>query len=66
MDDVTLKIMRQLSIAPDNSDLQYWDETAKTWNKDMPSSDTMRKKRLVHDSSTMWIGDSQRRRRPCQ
>lgn len=58
MDDVTFKIMRQLSIAPDNNDLQYWDEIEKTWNKDMPSSDTIRKKRLVHDTSTMWIGDS--------
>ena len=57
MDEVTVKTMIALLPASNSDDLEYWHETEKKWSTDIPRIDQMRKKFLVHDSSTMWIGD---------
>lgn len=58
MDRVTFQIMSKMSVSPDNDDLEYWHEASGTWQKDTPPLDRMRKRSLVHDASTMWIGSS--------
>jgi hypothetical protein len=58
MDRVTFKVMNKLSSSANGDDLEYWHETGKTWKKDAPPSEQIRTKLLVHDASTMWIGDS--------
>ena len=59
MDSVTFKAMNNLSPSTNSDDLEYWHATNKTWRKDAPTSEQIRKKFLVHDASTMWIGDSE-------
>ena len=57
MDGVTFQIMRKLSSSADSSTLEYWHESDKTWKREPPTSEQIRKKSLVHEASTMWIGD---------
>ena len=57
MDNITFKAMNQLSRSANNDDLEYWHETDKSWKRNTPPSEQMRKKCFVHDASTMWIGD---------
>ncbi|UJR18156.1 hypothetical protein I4U23_005056 [Adineta vaga] len=59
MDNKTFEVMNKLSSDPNNNDLEYWHETDKTWKKDIPLSDEIRKPWIVHDASTMWIGDDE-------
>jgi choline dehydrogenase-like flavoprotein len=58
MDNVTFEVMKKLSPSAKSDDLEYWHETDKTWKKDAPPSEQIRKKFLVHDASTMWIGNN--------
>ncbi|CAF3409498.1 unnamed protein product [Rotaria socialis] len=58
MDSVTFKVMSKLSPTENSDALEYWHETDKTWRQDAPPREQIRKKFLVHDASTMWIGDS--------
>ena len=58
MDSVTFKVMNILTSSANSDALEYWYEMEKTWKKDAPSSQQIRKKFLVHDASTIWIGDS--------
>lgn len=57
MDNVTFEVMTKLSPTSSSDQLEYWDETEKTWKKTRPLPEQIRKKLLVHDASTMWIGD---------
>jgi choline dehydrogenase-like flavoprotein len=57
MDNVTFQVIKKLSPTSNSDDLEYWHETSKTWKKDSPPLEQIRKKFLVHDASTMWIGD---------
>jgi choline dehydrogenase-like flavoprotein len=50
--------MNTLSPSAKSDDLEYWHETDETWKKDAPPSEQIRKKLLVHDASTMWIGNN--------
>ncbi|CAF1259637.1 unnamed protein product [Adineta steineri] len=59
MDSVTFEVMNKLSCSANGDDLEYWHETDKKWKKDPPPSDQIRNKNLVHDASTMWIGDNE-------
>ncbi|UJR24489.1 hypothetical protein I4U23_005864 [Adineta vaga] len=59
MDNKTFEVMNKLSSDSNNNDLQYWHETDKTWRTDIPLSDEIRKPWIVHDASTMWIGDDE-------
>ncbi|CAF1323642.1 unnamed protein product [Adineta steineri] len=59
MDSVTFKVMNKLSCSANGDDLEYWHATDKKWKKDPPPSDQIRNKNLVHDASTMWIGDNE-------
>ena len=59
MDHVTNEILQRLSSPSGNvNDLEYWYEQEQTWRKEAPSSKYVRKQLLVHDASTMWIGDN--------
>jgi choline dehydrogenase-like flavoprotein len=58
MDNVTFEVMNRLSSSTNSDDLEYWHEPDKTWKNDTPPPEQIRKKHLVHDASTMWIGDS--------
>jgi hypothetical protein len=58
MDSVTFNVMNKLSSSANSDDLEYWHETGNTWKKHAPPSEQIRKKTLVHDASTMWIGDT--------
>ncbi|UJR17582.1 hypothetical protein I4U23_004478 [Adineta vaga] len=59
MDNKIFAVMNKISSDSDNNDLQYWHETDKTWEKDIPLSDEIRKPLIVHDASTMSIGDDE-------
>ena len=52
MDQATFQVLEKLS-----NQIQYWHENEKTWTTERPLPNQIRKKSLVHDSSTMWIGD---------
>jgi hypothetical protein len=58
MYNVTFEVMNTLSPSAKSDDLEYWHETDETWKKDAPPSEQIRKKLLVHDASTMWIGNN--------
>jgi hypothetical protein len=58
MDSVTFQAMNKLSLSANSDDLEYWHEIDKTWRENPPPREQIRKKFLVHDASTMWIGKS--------
>lgn len=58
MDTTTFELLEKMSLFPtDESKLEFWHEDNQSWSKNRPSSESMRKRVLVHDASTMWIGD---------
>ena len=60
MDESTFAVLERLDSRDDLNDpyqLEYWHESTKSWRKERPSSHQIRRPGLVHDSSTMWMGD---------
>ena len=60
MDDSTFAVLERLDSGDDPNDpcqLEYWHDSTKSWKKERPPRDQIRHPGLVHEASTMWIGD---------
>ena len=59
MDKTTFEILENLS--PTNQTIQYWTKQKNDWHPagERPSPGEIRAPGLVHEASTMWIGDDQ-------
>ena len=58
MDKITFQVMSKLTSSTNKDNLEYWHETDKSWRKTASPPEQIRKKILVHDASTMWIGSN--------
>ena len=60
MEKTTFKLLQQLS---PSGELEYWHSAAAgqdgSWNTDPPTPDMIRHEGLVHEASTMWIGQNE-------
>lgn len=61
MDETTFSLLTKYLAAPDK--LEYWHSDG-TWKKDQPPKDQIRVPGLVHEASTMWIGNDQDQQSP--
>ena len=60
MEKTTFKLLQQLS---PSGELKYWHSAAAgqdgSWNTDPPTPEMIRHEGLVHEASTMWIGENE-------
>ncbi len=56
MDDTTFKVLEECLSLQD--ELEYWNPDTHKWQKERPTTAQIRVPGLVHESSTMWIGES--------
>ena len=57
MDESTFKILE--NYLPTNQKIEYWNPDASKWQNARPTPEQIRVPGLVHESSTMWIGESE-------
>ena len=59
MDNTTFKVLEE-ELIPHGDVLEYWhpEDDSGTWKKSRPTSAMIRVPGLVHEASTMWIGDN--------
>ena len=61
MDNTTFRVLEE-ELIPHGDVLEYWhpdgDSDSGTWKKSRPTSAMIRVPGLVHEASTMWIGDN--------